>query len=79
MGLFAISLCLLVVSSSVGFGQLTSADILGTVSDQTGAAISNATVTLTNLGTNDRRSVQSNGSGDYTFTLLPVGHYSIAV
>jgi hypothetical protein len=39
----------------------------------------NANVTLTNLGTNDQRTVQSNGSGDYTFTLLPVGHYSISV
>jgi hypothetical protein len=59
--------------------QLTTADILGTVTDPTGASIPNASVTLTNLGTNDQRTVQSNGSGDYTFTLLPVGHYSISV
>ena len=79
IGLFALSLCLLVVPSAACFGQLTTADILGTVTDPTGAAIPNATVTLTNLGTNDQQSVQSNGSGDYTFTLLPVGHYSISV
>ena len=79
IGLFALSLCLLVVPSTACFGQLTTADILGTVTDPTGAAIPNATVTLTNLGTNDQRTVQSNGSGDYTFTLLPVGHYSISV
>jgi hypothetical protein len=56
------------------FAQLTTADILGTVTDQTGASVPNASVTLTNLGTNDQRTVQSSGSGDYTFTLLPVGH-----
>src|SRR5271156_5235558 len=79
IGLFALSLCLLVVPSVKGFGQLTTADILGTVTDPTGAAVPNAGVTLTNLGTNNQRSVQSNGSGEYTFTLLPVGHYSISV
>jgi hypothetical protein len=44
-----------------------------------GAVVPNATVTLTNLGTNQTRSTQSNGSDDYNFTLLPVGHYSISV
>jgi hypothetical protein len=41
--------------------------------------VPNATVTLTNLGTNQTRVVQTSASGDYTFALLPVGHYSIAV
>ncbi len=79
VGLFALALCLLAIPSASSFAQLTTADILGNVSDQTGAAVSNATVTLTNLGTNDQRTVQSNGAGDYTFTLLAVGHYSISV
>jgi hypothetical protein len=60
-------------------GQLTTADILGTVTDSTGAVVPNATVTLNNLGTNENRTTQSNNSGDYNFTLLPVGHYSITV
>jgi len=60
-------------------GQLTTADILGTVTDSTGAVVPNATVTLNNLGTNEKRTTQSNNSGDYNFTLLPVGHYSITV
>jgi hypothetical protein len=60
-------------------GQLTTADILGTVTDSTGAVVLNATVTLNNLGTNENRTTQSNNSGDYNFTLLPVGHYSITV
>src|ERR1700730_4782305 len=74
-----LSLAVLLLLTSAALAQLTTADILGTVTDQTGASVPNANVTLTNLGTNDQRTVQSNGSGDYTFTLLPVGHYSISV
>ena len=59
--------------------QLTSADILGTVTDATGAVISGAAVTLVNDGTHEQRTATSNGSGDYQFTLLPVGHYTITV
>jgi hypothetical protein len=75
----AFFLVLLLLFTSAAFAQLTTADILGTVTDATGAVVPNATVTLTNLGTNDKRVGQSNGSGDYSFTLLPVGHYSITV
>src|ERR1700728_3984125 len=73
------SMAILLLFTSAALAQLTTADILGTVTDQTGASVPNASVTLTNLGTNDQRTVQSNGSGDYSFTLLPVGHYSISV
>ncbi len=72
-------LTLLILCTTVAFGQLTTADILGTVTDASGAVVPNATVTLTNLGTNQTRVAQSSGSGDYTFTLLPVGHYSVSV
>jgi hypothetical protein len=72
-------LAVLLLFTSAAFGQLTTADILGTVTDATGAVVPNASVTLTNLGTNEKRTGQSNSSGDYSFTLLPVGHYSINV
>ena len=61
------------------FAQLTTADILGTVTDASGAVVPNATVVVKNIGTNEERTVQTNGSGDYTVSLLPVGHYSISV
>ena len=78
--LFALTLILSAfwLTSSTS-AQLTTADILGTVTDVSGAVVPNAAITLTNLGTNEKRSSQSNGSGDYSFTLLPVGHYSISV
>ena len=72
-------LAILVLATSAAFGQVTSADILGTVTDATGAVVPNATVTLVNLGTNEKRTENTNGSGDYTFSLLPVGHYSVSV
>jgi hypothetical protein len=65
--------------TSVAFSQLTTADIVGTVTDATGAVVPNAAVVLTNLGTNDKRTGQTNGSGDFSFTFLPVGHYSLSV
>jgi Carboxypeptidase regulatory-like domain len=70
---------LLFLFHSPVFCQLTSADIVGTVTDATGAVVPNAAITLTNLGTNETRNSLSNGSGDYNFTLLPVGRYSISV
>src|ERR1700723_3511897 len=72
-------LMLLYAFTSAAFCQLTTADILGTVTDPTGAVVPNAKVTLTNLGTNQTRAGQSNSSGEYTFTLLPVGHYSVTI
>ena len=70
---------LLFAGLATAFGQLTTADILGTVTDASGAVIPNATVVLTNTGTNEKRTATSNNSGDYTFTFLAVGHYSISV
>ncbi len=65
--------------SAAAWGQLTTADILGTATDASGAVLPNANVTLTNLGTREQRNAVTNGSGDYTFTLLPVGRYSVSV
>jgi hypothetical protein len=62
--------------SSAVFAQLNTADILGTVTDATGAVVPSANVILTNLGTNETRTGHSNSSGDYSFALLPVGHYT---
>ncbi|NYF50603.1 TonB-dependent receptor [Tunturiibacter gelidoferens] len=72
-------LALLVLFTSAAFAQLTTADILGTITDATGAVVPNATVVLTNTGTNEKRTTTSNSSGDYSFNILPVGHYSISV
>lgn len=65
------------------FSQIASAqgtaDILGTVTDNSGAVLPNAKVTAKSLDTGLERTTQTSGSGDYAFTLLPVGNYSVTV
>jgi hypothetical protein len=55
------------------------AEVVGTVTDTTGAVIPGAAVTLTNTGTNISQTSQTSGSGDYDFALVPVGNYSVKV
>ena len=55
------------------------ADIVGTVTDNSGSLVPNAKVTAKNLGTNLTRTQQTDASGHYAFTLLPVGDYSVSV
>jgi hypothetical protein len=51
--------------------------IAGTVTDASGAAIADATVTLTNLGTSEKHSMQSSASGEYTFVNILPGSYRV--
>ena len=59
--------------------QNTTGDITGTVTDNAGAAVANATVTLTNTGTGQKQTIQTGGAGDYTFSQLGPGSYSVQV
>jgi hypothetical protein len=47
------------------------------VTDATGAAVPQVTVTVTNLATGDRREAESNASGVYVLSPLPIGDYSL--
>ncbi len=51
--------------------------IAGTVTDPQGRAVPNATVTATSLDTNQGRTATTGPSGDYKFSLLPPGNYSL--
>ncbi len=59
--------------------QTTNADILGTVSDQTGAVVPNANVTVSSLETGQSRAMTTTSTGDYVFTALRVGRYAVSV
>jgi Carboxypeptidase regulatory-like domain/TonB dependent receptor len=59
------------------FAQVQNGQFTGTVIDPTGAAIANAKVTVTNLGTNLSASVTTNSSGGYVVKELPVGAYKL--
>lgn len=56
----------------------TTGGLTGTVSDPSGAVISGATVTITNLGTGQMRTVTTDANGSYKFTQLQPGNYSIS-
>jgi len=53
--------------------------ILGTVTDQTGAAVPGATVTIINNGTNQTTTVKSDGQGNFSAPQLAVGTYDVHV
>src|SRR5579862_2598761 len=59
--------------------QIQNGQFDGVVTDPSGAAIPNAKVTLTNVGTNLAVSTTTNQSGSYTAKELPPGSYKITV
>ena len=63
-------LCLLLLATATLRAQQTSGSVVGTVTDNTGAVVSGATVTLTDVDTGDRRTATTNSAGDYQFVDL---------
>ena len=59
--------------------QATTAVIRGTVESEEGSSVQGASVTLRNVSTNFTRRVETNSSGVFVATLLPVGTYEITV
>ena len=53
--------------------------IVGAVTDATGAVVANAAVTLTNAGTSEKRSAQTDANGNYQFVNLVPGTYRIDI
>lgn len=51
--------------------------INGTVTDSTGAAIPNASVMVLNTGTGFKKTVTSNGAGNFSAPALPFGEYTV--
>ena len=58
--------------------QTISGNLVGTVTDPSGAAVPNADVTATNVATNVKFDTKSNATGEYRFSNLPVGSYDIS-
>ena len=53
--------------------QVTTADLVGTVTDSSGAVVVSAQVTATNEGTTQARSAQTDASGNYLISQLHQG------
>ena len=81
----SLKLRLLLVLLFVPFFAVLSANaqstgsITGTIADATGAAVGDAVVTITNTGTSQTRSVQTNASGVFAFPDLPIGTYTMQI
>ena len=77
-----LSLCMLAtlwILSIPSFGQGTVGTILGTVTTQDGAVLPNASVAVINEGTNARRSLTTDGTGNYQASELNPGLYTVDV
>jgi len=74
VALLALLLPFLAAAQSVVTGGIT-----GSVTDQTGAVIVGAKVTLTSASTGETQAVTSSSSGVYGFSLLKPGRYTLSV
>jgi len=74
-----VSVGMLVSSSNLLYGQSTYGSIAGAVTDTSGATVTDANVTLTNLGTSEKRTQSSGADGLFTFVNLFPGQYRIDV
>lgn len=72
-------LLLLLSPGSSAFGQTFYGSIVGTVADVSGAFMPDVHVTLTNLGTAERRSIETDAEGFYRFLNLVPGNYRLDV
>ncbi len=74
-----LALLMLFTPSRARAQQSVSADILGTVADQSGAVIPGAQITVKNLGTGITNSAKSDNKGEYLVQYLQIGNYQVTV
>jgi hypothetical protein len=75
--------CLLVIAGLLAVGTAAAQEakgrIVGNVTDQSGAAVAGAQVTVTNAGTHASQSTATNQSGFYEVLSLPIGAYNVSI
>jgi hypothetical protein len=59
--------------------QSSYGSIVGTVTDNSGAVVAGATVTITDIGTNFKRTIQTGAAGEYRFAELAPTNYKVEV
>ena len=70
--------CMVMLSQPVS-AQSTYGTVTGSITDPSGAAVADAQVTLTNLGTSEKRTQTTGSDGLYSFVNLFPGKYKIDV
>ncbi len=74
---FLAAIVVLALTPPAAWSQNVYGTIAGTVTDTSGAAVADATVTLTNLDTAQKRSIETDSSGNYTFVNILPGRYKL--
>jgi hypothetical protein len=74
-----IFVCVAFLGSKEALAQQATAQITGTVKDQSGAVVPSAKLTLRNPGTNVAHSTLAGKDGEYVFTSVPIGTYELEV
>ena len=69
----------LALVATTAFAQTPTGRVAGTVLDESGGALPGATVTLTNVGTNDVQTAVTSETGAFLFAQVPVGTYKVSV
>src|SRR6266496_2584478 len=69
---------LFLVVGNRAIAQQATAQLTGTVKDQTGAVVGGAKLTLRNSDTGIARETTSDKNGSYLFTLVPIGTYELS-
>lgn len=74
------ALLLVALFTGTGYAQIAgTGSIQGTVADQTGAVVPNATVVITNIATQVKRGSTSGNDGLYSFPNIDIGTYTLTV
>src|SRR4029077_11781875 len=73
------ALILILLSSISLRAQITTGDITGTVTDQSGAAVAGATISAVCPQTNQTRSVTSGSAGEYQLSGMAICVYKVTV
>ncbi|MFZ1702226.1 MAG: TonB-dependent receptor [Pyrinomonadaceae bacterium] len=69
----------IMLCASLTFGQSFKSTLVGQVTDQNGAAVPNATITITEQTTNKKQTVITNEEGNYVIPQLDPGSYSMKI
>jgi len=77
IGALVVVVALILLTASGARAQKTTADVRGTVTDEQGAAIAGAEVTITSVETAFSRTATSGSDGVFNFPDLPVGVYKM--
>ena len=77
--IFLVSVLAILAFFAPAASAQTTASLRGTITDQSGATVAGANITLTNTGTGISRTAVSTADGSYLFEQVQVGKYKVSV